>query len=208
MKIDLIELFKRREICHPTQIRSLEFRNSCCSLYLSGFPWWLDTADLDDRAQIVFRFEGIEDANVSRGWFLPDPAHEDLEEFSVERMNEQIWNMGVSAQVFCSSPLPDKLAVTVALDEFLGSSGCPYGTHYFLNNSYGNSIRGFEEVTSSSNYQICSGPKAVCDEVTKELARQNVQYSVVEQQTEDDHRLFVKWHGGFMICQSAIAEYE
>ena len=133
-----------------------------------------------------------------------DEYCEDLEEFTVEQMNEQEWAIGNSVEIYCNSPLQDKFAVLAAVDCFLVSSGCPYELDRFLNMS---TIRDFGKITSTSSYQICSGPKVVCDKVVTELVRQKVRHSVIEHLPIEDNRLLVKMRDGYIVCQSAIATY-
>jgi hypothetical protein len=83
-------------------------------------------------------------------------------------MNEQAWAVGSSVEIYCSAPLQDKFAVLAAVEYFLVSSNCPYGLSHFLNMP---TIRDFGEFTSTSSYKICSGPKAVCNQVVMELVR-------------------------------------
>lgn len=204
MQSELVELLSKKKISHPTQIRSSEFSASTGIIKLRGFPWWSDDRSGIEEAEISFRFDGIEESNLSESWFGGDEFHEDLEDFSVEQMNEQVWALGKSTEVYCNAPLEDKFELLAAVDSFLVSSGCPYNLGVFLNMP---TIRTFGEFTSSSSYKICSGPKAVCDQVTKELERQNVTYSALEHAPREDNRLLVRLHSGFLICRSAIAIY-
>lgn len=175
------------------------------TINLSGFPWWLEDRESCVDSTITFQFSGIEESEISLEWFSPDEFDEDLDEFSVERMDKQAWNSGAEASVYCSAPLKDKFAILSVVDRFLIFSGCPFGMGRFLNIP---SFETFDKYTSSSSYLICSAPQSVCERVVAELDRQQVQYSTIHQAPREDDRLLIKLLGGYLICEAAIAIFD
>ncbi|MEP3232940.1 MAG: hypothetical protein ABJO30_08945 [Hyphomicrobiales bacterium] len=204
MQLELIDLLKNRQICHPAKIQSTEFRDRSGVIHLSGYPWWLEEPDGNNDAEISFQFNEIDEFRIPESWFEGDDFCEDLDDFTIEPMSKTLWTACSDLTVYCSAPLDDKFAILEVVDHFLVTSNCPYELSDFLNMP---TIKDFGKITSTSSYQICSGPKPVCEQVVTELERQGVRHSKIEHLTKEDDRLIVRLHGGYMICRSADAVF-
>lgn len=205
MQISLLDLLKRKTICHPSQTQFAEFKNQIFTLNLRGVAWWLVGPNATNQREITFRFENIDEAEMSDLWFHGGEDLEDLEDFSIEPIEIQPWVSDCNLDVYCNEPLKDKMAFLSVVEKFLEDSNCPWNFDKYLNMQ---SLSDFDKIASSSGYKICSAPEPISNKILGELSKQDVSYTVLRSEIVPKKRLLVRWHGGYLICRSATATFE
>ena len=209
MRVELVELLRAREPCHPSRFVLLESNcDSNVRIEVRGNPWWLENPPHAMDEKITFFFEGITDGFLGADAFTADTFEEDLETFDVRPLSEHEWANGANCEVFCTSPLSTPWDVYVSLHDFLLSVDCPFGPERYLNLGNAGSLSGFAAITSSKSYLACRGPEAVCNVVCTALKKCGTEFNIVSGKDLSSGLICVQFGGTHLICRSAYAIFD
>lgn len=204
MNVDLIKLLATRPIVHPNRITAVETADRALRITVTGFPWWAGRPT-ESVGEIIFNFEGLREGQLDTDSLLDFNDDEILEVFQVNPVSEQPWaDIGTWFSTYCSTPLPHPLDLYAELEDLLIHVGAPRSAKDYLNAPNG-SIRKFCEVTQASTYLLCKCPRVIHEIVLRELERQGVKFSVIENERPSTEELFVQIGGSSFICQKATA---
>lgn len=204
----LLDVLRNREIIHPTRVVELQFGKNEAILKIEGYPWWLPSSEKQkiDSSEASIRMASISLARLTESCLLADAYEEDLEDFAVSECRQEVWNQGVAAQVFCTDSVQNIPSLLSAIDDFLCQSACPINRSVFLYQE--DTFSAFVRTLSSSSFQLCRAPMALCQCISKELKKQEVRHNIVSSDMPFASDLLVKWRDGFIICQEVIIEWD
>ena len=209
MRVELVELLRTRDICHPSRFILLESKNkSDIRIEVTGYPWWLNNPNPDLDRKISFYFEGISDGLLTSDVFQADYFEEDLKSFDVRPLSEHEWAKGVNCDVYCNSPLSNSLEIYASVHDFLLSAECPYAPERYLNMGNSGSISEFATIASSNSFLLCHGPEAVCHVVSRVLEICGAKFNVLMGKDMSNNLICVELLGSHLICRSAYAVFE
>jgi hypothetical protein len=204
MEIDLLELFSRRRIVHPTRILSVVDADGDVRVLLSGCRWWL-TDHSQPQGAYEFRFEKVSHGNLSVNGAWDSEANEDLNDFRIAPLQDPTW-AGKVWQIFCSSPLTSTIDLYARLEKYLADSDSFLRAWDFLNCSAERPLGSFNEISQSSSYLLARCPESVRDLLAHELSRQKVKYNILACKDYDMPALLrVRFNGSDFLCASARA---
>jgi hypothetical protein len=150
MVIELIQLLREREICHPNRVVSSTFEAGEVRLSLEGYPWWHGRTSNDVDRSIAFRFSGLTSGELPLMTLLNNGDDEALEHFDIRLTSELEWAQPAQSEIFCSMPLLRPLAVYMAVEDYIRKAWALRTPGDFLNGA--DNLRHFLEITASSGY--------------------------------------------------------
>ena len=201
--ISLSALLDTVHIVHPTSVQHIRITDGTLVMDLRGFPWWLPLAEArkHETASATLEFKSISRATLTQSCLCSDPFNEDLDEFSIDCLAQVVWNTGNAGQIFCSEPIDRPIEVLIALERFLEDTQCPFGTKEFL--VCCDSIETFMAHTRSSLFCLAQAPDAICEVLSKELTRQDVEHTISPSEQPFAEGYLVRWWDGFLVCDDA-----
>ena len=209
MRVELVELMRRRELCHPSRYTLLRsYCDSALQIEVTGYPWWLANPENVSGKKITFHIEGITDICLNRDVFGADPCEEDLESIDVRPLSEHDWAKGMHGKVYCSAPLVNPLDVYASAHDFLLSINCPYGPERYLNMGEFGSLDEFVAIASENSFLLCSGPEMIRQKACGVLEDQGSEFNVVVGEDLSGGLFCVQFSGSHIICRSAHAIFE
>ena len=199
----LAALLKTNEIIHPTSVRELRISDGTVVMELDGYPWWLSSEEAKaiKESSATIEYAAVTRAKLTESCTVSNTFDEDLEDFRIIDLTKTGWNQGYSAEIFCSRPVDDPIAVLTALDCFLTDNQCPFDRSEFLHR--GDSIGAFIGLCKLSMFQIAKGPRAVCEIVSEVLQKQGVRHSITQSDNSFATGHLVQWYDGYLICEDA-----
>jgi len=172
MKIDLIELLSKEDICHPSRISNLQINgDNSLSLSVSGFPWWLGELRTKEEGEITFHFEGIRDGSIEANLILHDMFDEDLEIFDATKLSDCDWAKGTECEIFC-------------FHDFLVSANCPYSVSHYLNFGHSDKLEDFLSIAKKDSFLLFRGPEYAGKMILKALEIYKDQYRLLSCHTD------------------------
>lgn len=206
MRVELIELLADREIVHPTKISSVVWSEGELVMSITGYRWWEQARSghgLDGAIRFIF-------GGVTGGALRPDEFSLDddeaLEDFEITPVAEVGWAQPQDWSVFCSSAIPDPMALYVGLHDFLAREGAFYAPEDFLNCAA--EISRFVGMARTPGFMLGQGPDCVRALLCAELERQGVGHNVIYTLADEESRMLVRVGKSSFLCNSAVAEFE
>ncbi len=108
----------------------------------------------------------------------------------------------------CHKPLPDPIAVYIALENHLRSLDAFKTPEDFLNglgplsSGYG-SMAGFLRISASQSFQVAEVPTVLVPVISQALENQRVPFSMIEHRAPAETRLWVNFESFGFICGAA-----
>ncbi len=207
-RIDLVKLIKRREICHPSRLKSLTAAGQELRIVFEGYPWWRahNVDYLDGFITFIFKdTDGFLDLRFVQDCGN-DEADEVLEDFSIVRIKAGDWADTPCFSIFGQAPLPDPKGLYERLHAQLQKLQSYKKARDFLNCPPGKLSR-FVELTNASAYLLARVPKSLCEFICVDLKAQGVPFNIVGKETHRDG-LIVRWQDTTFGCQTAYAEFD
>lgn len=211
MRIDLLDLFDTREIVNPSTIAKIELEAGSIKATVFGYPWWRSPKGRPNEGTLTMTFQGIEYALIDHGTLIYD-FEDHLDIFWGGSWNALPWRQGASGSIYCNRPIPDPVAVFVAVENYLSEQTCPFGPEEFLH-SYGGDgfLTSFKNLVESPGYYLGGGPAPICHLICAELDRQGVTYKLHGATGENDDpelQYFSLTGQTFIVCEKAFAEFD
>lgn len=204
MRVELIQLLRERQLVHPSRIVSAALEGRELRIAVEGHIWWRNTP-APAEGKINFSFSTVTGSGQLEALF-DSGDDEALETFDVSATSELPWAQPDAYSIYCSSRLPDALAVFTAVQDYLLAERAPRIPGDFLN--AGSQLSQFLKITASACYLLATGPDSICKIVRSELDRQSVPYTVLAANGHAESPLFVRLGGLTFFCDSAVAEFD
>lgn len=206
MRVELIELLADREIVHPTTISSVVWAQGELVMSITGYRWWEQPySGRKSDGAIRFIFGGVTGGALRCDEFHPEDD-EALDDFEITPVADVGWAQPKDWSLFCSSAIPQPMALYVGLHDFLAREGAFYAPGDFLNCA--TEISRFVAMARAPGFMLGQGPGCVRDLLCAELERQGVVYNVIQTLADQESRMLVRIGGSSFLCNSAVAEFE
>jgi hypothetical protein len=205
MKADLLTLLLTREIAHPTTIKSIVLQGGALRVAIEGYAWWRQSSGPADEGAIEFVFEGLcEGALDVTSLAQGDEA---LEYFSITSLKTARWAQPATHAIYCSAPVPDPLALWLALERHLKSENAFWTPDRFFN--CGETLSRFVELCAAPSFLVAQAPASVADAIHAELVRQRVKFNTLTGAArEPEGWLLVRFDDTGFLCTAASAVFE